>query len=34
MLREARKMHVEEVKQLVKSRYGKFGETGGTKESC
>jgi hypothetical protein len=27
-------MNTEEVKQVVKSRYGKFAETGGSKESC
>ena len=32
--REARKMRPEEIKQAVKTRYGKFAETGGSKEAC
>ena len=32
--REVRKMRIEEVKQVVKSRYGAFAETGGNRESC
>jgi len=32
--REMRKIHTEEIKQVVKSRYSKFAETGGHKEPC
>jgi len=27
-------MKIEEIKQVVKSRYGKFAEKGGGKEAC
>jgi hypothetical protein len=29
-----KEMKTEEIRQIVKTRYGKFAETGGTKESC
>jgi hypothetical protein len=29
-----RKMKPEDIRQIVKSRYSKFAETGGNKESC
>ena len=32
--RKARKIMTEEIKQVVKSRYSKFAETGGHKEPC
>ena len=32
--REERTMKIEEIKHTVKSRYGKFAETGGRKEPC
>jgi hypothetical protein len=31
---EVRKMRIEEIKEVVKGRYGKFAETGGHKEAC
>jgi len=31
---EVRTMKIEEIKQVVESRYGKFAETGGRKEPC
>jgi hypothetical protein len=32
--REARKVRPEEIKQAVKTRYGGYAETGGSKEAC
>jgi hypothetical protein len=29
-----KEMKTEEIRQMVKTRYGKFAETGGNKESC
>lgn len=34
MWRKIEKMVNEEVKEVVKTRYGKFAETGGKKEAC
>jgi hypothetical protein len=31
---KGRTMKTEEIKQVVKSRYGKFAEKGGGKEAC
>jgi len=31
---KGRTMQIEEIKQGVKSRYGKFAEKGGRKEAC
>jgi hypothetical protein len=31
---KGRTMKIEEIKQVVKSRYGKFAEKGGKKEAC
>jgi hypothetical protein len=31
---QGEKMKTEEIKQTVKTRYGKFAETGGNKEAC
>jgi hypothetical protein len=31
---EGGKMIPHEIKQVVKTRYGKFAETGGSKEAC
>jgi hypothetical protein len=31
---KGRPMKIEEIKQVVKSRYGKFAEKGGRKEAC
>jgi hypothetical protein len=31
---EVRNMRTDEIKQVVKSRYGKFAETGGKPEAC
>jgi hypothetical protein len=31
---KGRTMKIEEIKQVVKSRYGKFAEKGGGKEAC
>jgi hypothetical protein len=31
---KGRTMKIEEIKQVVKSRYGKFAEKGGRKEAC
>ena len=32
--KEGRKMRTSEIKQVVKTRYGRFAETGGKPESC
>ena len=31
---KGKKMIIDEIKQVVKSRYSKFAETGGSKDSC
>jgi hypothetical protein len=31
---EGRMMKIEEIKEVVRSRYGKFAEKGGNKEAC
>jgi len=31
---EGRTMKIEEIKEVVRSRYGKFAEKGGKKEAC
>lgn len=33
-VREVRNMRTYEIKQVVKTRYGKFAETGGKPEAC
>jgi len=31
---EERTMEIEDIKEVVRSRYGKFAEKGGNKEAC